>query len=120
MNGNEEGIEKAVEKVKEAEVRVERDEAQLQKDQAKERQAIEELEAAERHHEIIIIVDGAEHKVRPGEWAVAALKAQLGIDPAKVLAEITSHGLKDLADDAKIELHNHERFMTHARSGGSS
>jgi hypothetical protein len=113
-------IEKARKKVEEAEARVERDEAQLLGDQAKEREAIKELEAAEDRQEITVIVDGTEHKVRPGEWVVSALKAQVGVEPAKVLAEITPNGLKDLEDDARIELHNGERFMSHARSGGSS
>lgn len=81
---------------------------------------VEKPPGNESKHEITIIVDGTEYNVRPGQWVVAQLKAQLNIDPAKVLAEITPHGLKDLADDATIELHNKERFMTHARSGGSS
>jgi hypothetical protein len=69
---------------------------------------------------ITIIVDKEERRVRSGTWIVAQLKAALGIDPARVLAEITAHGLKDLADDSEITLHEGERFMTHARSGGSS
>jgi hypothetical protein len=67
-----------------------------------------------------IIVDGDPHEVRRGKWVVSELKAALGIDPAKVLAQITPHGLKDLEDNAEIELHEREQFMTHARSGGSS
>ena len=120
MSEDDRGIEKALEEVEAAEARVERDETQLLKDQAKEREAIEELEAVEHRDEITIIVDGTEHKVRPGDWIVSALKAQVNVEPAKVLAEITPNGLKDLEDDAKIELHNGERFMSHARSGGSS
>ena len=120
MNGDEEDVEKALKRVEAAEARVERDEAKLREDQADEKKAIRELEEAEKHHQITIIVDGVEHKERQTEWVVAALKAQLGIDAAKVLAEITPQGLKDLADDEKIDLQNLERFMTHARSGGSS
>jgi hypothetical protein len=69
---------------------------------------------------ITIIVDGDPHEVRRGKWIVRELKATLGIDPAKVLAQITPHGLKDLDDNAEVELHDREQFMTHARSGGSS
>jgi len=69
---------------------------------------------------ITIIVDGVDHEVRPGRWKVSDLKAALGIDPAKVLAEITPQGLKDLDDGAEIEPHQKEQFMTHARSGGSA
>lgn len=74
----------------------------------------------ENHHRITITVDDDPRQVRPGRWNVSDLKAELGINQAKVLAEITPHGLKDLEDSAEIGLHEGERFMTHARSGGSS
>lgn len=77
-------------------------------------------ERNEAHHMITIVVDGNDRQVRPGQWVVRDLKSQLGIDPAKVLAEITPQGLKDLDDGATIEVHEKEQFMTHARSGGSS
>lgn len=76
--------------------------------------------APQAEHMITIVVDDHDHGVRPGAWIVRDLKAAVGVDPAKVLAEITPHGLKDLEDDAKIGLHEGERFMSHARSGGSS
>jgi hypothetical protein len=71
-------------------------------------------------HKVTIVVDDHNHSVRPGIWIVSDLKATVGVDPAKVLAEITPQGLKDLKDDAKIEVHEGQRFMSHARSGGSS
>lgn len=71
-------------------------------------------------HLVEITVDGTERSVRAGDWVVADLKAALEIDPAKVLAEITPHGLNDLDDGATIKVHNKDQFMTHARSGGSS
>jgi hypothetical protein len=83
-----------------------------------------DLEVKKQHggndHLIVITVDGVEHKVRRGDWVVSALKAALGVDPAKVLAEITHHGLKDLDDSQSIKVLNNEKYMTHARSGGSS
>ncbi len=63
-----------------------------------------------------IIVDDQPH----GSWIVRDLKAAVGVDPAKVLAEITPQGLKDLQDDSKIAVHKDEQFMSHARTGGSS
>ena len=84
------------------------------------RDAIEELEKARREELVTIVVDGVEHKVRRGKWLVRDLKTKLGIDQARVLAEITPAGLKDLDDNREIEVHAHEKFMTHARSGGSS
>jgi len=74
----------------------------------------------ESHHLVTIVVDGIDRQVRPGKWVVRDLKLHLGIDQAKVLAEITPQGLKDLDDNAEIEVHEKEQFMTHARSGGSS
>lgn len=71
-------------------------------------------------HQVKIIVDDTPHQVRAGEWVVRDLKAAVGVDPAKVLAEITPHGLKDLQDDAKVAVHEGEQFMSHARTGGSS
>lgn len=82
----------------------------------------ETLNRDKEHHEhlVTIVVDDHPHKVRGGKWIVRELKAAVGVDPAKVLAEITPHGLKDLNDDATIEVHEGERFMSHARSGASS
>jgi hypothetical protein len=71
-------------------------------------------------HDVTITVDGHPHKVRPGLWVVKDLKAAVGVDPAKVLAEITPQGLNDLADTATIEIKEGLRFMSHARSGGAS
>jgi hypothetical protein len=69
---------------------------------------------------VTIIVDGYPKHLTRRHWIVRDLKAAISIDPAKVLARITPHGLEDLNDDAPIELHEKEQFMTHARSGGSS
>jgi hypothetical protein len=69
---------------------------------------------------VTIFVDDVKHEVKPGQWIVRDLKTKTGVDPAKVLAEITPHGLIDLDDGAKIGVHEKQRFMSHARSGGSS
>lgn len=69
---------------------------------------------------VTIVVDDVKHEVKPGQWIVRDLKIKTGVDPAKVLAEITPHGLVDLDDSAKIGVHEKQRFMSHARSGGSS
>lgn len=69
---------------------------------------------------VTIVVDDKTFEVRPGQWIVRELKAETGVDPAKVLAEITPHGLEDREDDEKIGVHQKQRFMSHARSGGSS
>jgi hypothetical protein len=116
---------KALRLLKEAEADRQRAEGKMRQAEEDERraeekiqEAVEELEAA--RDLVTIFVDGIEHRLRQREWIVSELKAKLKIDPAKVLAEITPQGLKDLADNAQITLHENERFMTHARSGGSS
>lgn len=67
-----------------------------------------------------IYLDGKERFVHKGDWVVKDLKSELGVDPAKVLAKITPHGLEDLDDNQTIKVHEDEKFMEHARSGGSS
>jgi|SRR5579872_1599506 len=99
---------------------LERAEGDLKHAEEEVREAVEELEKTKRDDLVTITMDGIDHRVRPGKWLVRDLKAKLGVDPAKVLAEITPQGLKDLDDNAEIEVHAHEKFMTHARSGGSS
>lgn len=74
----------------------------------------------ESHAHVTVFVDDVKKEVRPGAWLVREFKSAVGADQAKVLAEITPHGLKDLDDDSKIAVHEGQRFMTHARSGGSS
>ncbi|MEA3194323.1 MAG: hypothetical protein QOD26_2656 [Betaproteobacteria bacterium] len=71
-------------------------------------------------HKVKIIVDDVAHQVRAGSWIVSELKAAVGVDPVKVLALITPHGLKDLPDDGKIAVHEGAQFMSHARSGAAS
>jgi hypothetical protein len=69
---------------------------------------------------VTISVDDQPKEVRPGKWTVSELKAATGVDPSKVLAEITPQGLQDLSDAAKIAVHEHQRFMSHVRGGASS
>jgi hypothetical protein len=83
---------------------------------------VSEKQAGDEHSNanVSITVDDAPKQVRPGKWVVSELKMEVGVDPAKVLAEITPQGLKDLADGAKIEVHAHQKFMSHVRGGASS
>lgn len=67
-----------------------------------------------------IEVDGHNKSVRAGDWLVSDLKQKVGVDPAKALAEITPTGLVDLDDQAHIDVKEGLRFMSHARTGGSS
>jgi len=71
-------------------------------------------------HQVSIWVDGTKHEVRGGAWVVQDLKEKVGVPAAKVLAEITPQGLKDLEDGETISVHDGQRFMSHVRTGGSS
>lgn len=71
-------------------------------------------------NEAHIVVDNAPKTVRAGDWLVSDLKQKVGVDAAKVLAEVTPSGLKDLDDTAHIDVRDGMRFMSHARKGGSS
>jgi hypothetical protein len=117
-------VEAALENVEKAEEGVDEARQVLVGAEGRLEHAVEELKAAEHGHKddlVAIVVDGVDRRVRAGKWLVRDLKAALEIDPAKVLAEITPHdGLKDLNDDADIEIREGLKFMTHGRSGGSS
>ena len=81
----------------------------------------EDANEGKKHpHLVTINVDDKNYEVRKGQWIVSELKAEVGVDPAKVLAKITPHGLKDFDDGEEIGVRDGERFMSHARSGGSS
>ena len=70
---------------------------------------------------VTIDVNQIPKEVRPGCWVVAALKAAVDVPPAKVLAEIKPDGTFDnLDNDACIEIRGGEKFISHARRGGSS
>ena len=69
---------------------------------------------------VTILVDNLPKSVRPGVWMVSDLKQAVGVDAALVLAEITPHGLNDLGDSDKTAVHEHQRFVSHVRTGGSS
>lgn len=67
-----------------------------------------------------ITVDNVAKTVRAGDWVVSELKQKVGVDAAKVLAEISPTGLTDLDDAAHINVKDGMRFMSHARTGASS
>lgn len=71
-------------------------------------------------NEAHIVVDNQPKTVRHGDWLVSVLKQEVGVDPAKALAEITPTGLVDLEDTAHIDVRDGMRFMSHVRKGGSS
>ena len=70
---------------------------------------------------VTIEVNQEPKRVRPGCWVVSDLKAAVDVPSAKVLAEIKPDGTFDNLDDAAhIEICGGEKFISHARRGGSS
>ena len=74
--------EKALQDLRKAELDLQRAEGEVS-------EAEHEIEEAHRDHDVTINVDGTDHQVHRGKWIVRQLKAAVGVDPAKVLAEIT-------------------------------
>jgi hypothetical protein len=76
---------------------------------------------ATRQDLVTIDVNQIPKQVRPGCWVVGALKAAVDVPAAKVLAEIKPDGTFDnLDNDARLEIRGGEKFISHARRGGSS
>jgi len=70
---------------------------------------------------VTIEVNQVPKQVHPGCWVVADLKAVVGVPAEKVLAEIKPDGtFENLDDGARIEIRGGEKFISHARRGGSS
>lgn len=70
---------------------------------------------------VTIEVNEIAKEVRPGRWLVGQLKAVVGVPPDKALKEICADGsFKDLKDDGHVEIRGGEKFLSHARRGGSS
>jgi hypothetical protein len=74
-----------------------------------------------RQELVPIEVNQAPKQVHPGCWVVTDLKTAVGVPAEKVLAEIKPNGgFENLDDGARIEIRGGEKFISHARRGGSS
>lgn len=69
---------------------------------------------------VSVTVDGAEKRVRRGNYVVSEFKATVGVDAALALDEVIEGQFKELSDDAKLKIKGGEVFISHARSGASS
>lgn len=76
-----------------------------------------------RSHEptsVAVIVDGTEKLVPKGIYVVAAFKKLVGVDSSRELDEVVHGEFKPLDDNATIEIKEHEKFVSHVRTGSSS
>lgn len=115
------------------EEREERIDAEIRRDLAeiaKDTREVERLEAEkeelEHHHPhpqpemVKILVDQKPHEVRPGEYLVSKLKAEVGVPDNYELEELRDGAMVPLDDNAKIHIRGGEQFISHVRRGGSS
>lgn len=69
---------------------------------------------------VTVTVDGVEKRVAEGTYIVAAFKQLVGVDSSRELDEVIHGEFKPLADNASIEIKQHEKFVSHVRTGSSS
>ncbi|MDQ0080984.1 hypothetical protein J2W35_001321 [Variovorax boronicumulans] len=83
---------------------------------------VQDLGASEKGHPhvITIEVDGNLQKIEQGKYLVSALKAVFGIPPDYELDQVVGGKFIPLADGETIQVHPHEKFVSHVRHGGSS
>jgi multidrug resistance efflux pump len=109
-------IERAERDLREAKAEIAAAEAHLHRAEGELHEAEQEL----RHREVEIKVDGRKLRVRAGVYIVAEFKKLVGVAADRELDLVKHDTFKPLADDAKIRVHEHEVFVSHVRTGGSS
>lgn len=110
-------------RLKKAEADLKKGEAELKQAERDIDHAEAEIEEIEKHHkdrEIEVKVDGKIKRVAAGVYVVSAFKALVGVAADRELDVIKDGTLHPLDDNAKIEIHECEVFVSHVRSGGSS
>jgi hypothetical protein len=81
---------------------------------------LEEAEHEHCHREIEIKVDGHPQRVRAGTYLVSVFKAMVGVAADRELDIVECDTFKPLDDNAEITICEHEVFVSHVRTGGSS
>jgi hypothetical protein len=76
--------------------------------------------AEKKPNQVSVSVDGVEQHVPAGTYLVSDFKRLIGVDPNKELDEIIHGEFKPLDDNAKITIEQHEKFVSHVRTGRSS
>lgn len=81
--------------------------------------------AADEKHEhqekdVTVFINGHEMTIPAGTYTVPNLKKALGVAPDDELAEIKGKETIPLKDSDEVKVHNHEKFISHKRRGGSA
>jgi hypothetical protein len=71
-------------------------------------------------HLVTINVDGKEQQIEKGKYEVADLKKLFGIPADYELDQVINGTFEPLANDASVQIHGGEVFVSHVRGGGSS
>lgn len=69
---------------------------------------------------VTVTVDGVEKRVLEGTYVVSNFKKLVGVDASRELDEVVHGEFKPLDDNASITIEEHEKFVSHVRTGGSS
>jgi multidrug resistance efflux pump len=109
-------IERAGRDLREARVEIGDAEAHPRRAEAE----LEEAEHEHRHREVEIKVDGRRLRVRAGTYLVSEFKKLVGVAADRELDIVEHDSFKPLDDNAEITVHQHEVFVSHVRTGGSS
>lgn len=74
----------------------------------------------QRHELVAVTVDGVEKRVPRETYIVSVFKQLVGVDASRELDEVVHGEFKPLDDNASITIHEHEKFVSHVRTGSSS
>lgn len=108
------------------ETEIKRDLAEIAKDTREVEHLEGEEEELEHHHKhphpelVKITVDGKPHEIRPDEYLVSQLKADVGVPANYELEELRDGTMVPLNDNATIRICGGEAFISHVQRGGSS
>lgn len=69
---------------------------------------------------VTISINGTDYEVPEGPATVARLKQLGGVPPADDLNLVERAGLKVLADDGSVRVHEGTKFISTPKSGGAS
>lgn len=71
-------------------------------------------------HVVTITIDTKPHKVKPGQYTVAAIKQIGNVPLAYDLEELVGGKLTPLADGGSVTIKGGEVFLSHPKDGGAS
>jgi hypothetical protein len=104
-----EQIEQEIHQIQE---KIRKDELEIEQFEREEERLLEHEHHEPHNHKVKITIDNKDYEVNPGEHKVAALKELAGIPVTKELEEIIDGVLTLLADDATVEIHGCEVFLS--------